>query len=86
MAVFGFRRRARAVLLPVVRSARSTDPAAGLDTGPGWYDSSNDLRCGLLVREGPPADGQVCESLEHHPRDAPAPPPEGCLRTQGAVP
>ena len=32
--------------------------------GPGWYDSSWDLRCGLEVREGLPADATVYEWLE----------------------
>jgi len=34
-------------------------------TGPGWYDSSWDLRQGLVVREGLPADAQLREWLEH---------------------
>ena len=32
--------------------------------GPGWFDSSWDLRCGLEVREGLPADAKLNEWLE----------------------
>ena len=32
--------------------------------GPGWFDSSWDLRCGLEVREGLPADARLNEWLE----------------------
>jgi len=32
--------------------------------GPGWFESSWDLRCGLEVREGLPADARLNEWLE----------------------
>lgn len=35
------------------------------DAGPGWYDSSWDLRRGLIVREGLPRDAQLHEWLQH---------------------
>jgi hypothetical protein len=43
-------------------------PAFESSTGPGWYDSSWALRCGLVVREGLPADAQLHEWLEQHLR------------------
>ncbi|HUG23901.1 MAG TPA: hypothetical protein VMN83_15375 [Albitalea sp.] len=38
-------------------------------TGPGWYDSSWDLRRGLEVHEGLPGDASLHEWLEHHVRN-----------------
>lgn len=33
------------------------------DAGPGWYDSSRELRRGLQVREGEPGDALLAEWL-----------------------
>ena len=44
--------------LPTPRTRRRREPAAGADpadpclaAGCGWFDSSHELRCGLIVRE-----------------------------------
>ena len=42
--------------------------------GPGWFDSSWDLQCGLEVREGLPGDAQLHEWIEACLRGAPVVP------------
>lgn len=63
-----------------------------LTKGPGWFDSSWDLRRGLEVREGLPGDAQLHEWLEVWLRDdrasAAAPRParnRGALRASAPV-
>jgi hypothetical protein len=67
MAVFNFGRRAN----DTAHAAVAVDDEADItldegDGGPGWYGSSWDLRCGLVVSEGLPADAQLHEWLECH--------------------
>ena len=50
----------RAAQLPLPSAARDADDMA---CGPGWYESSRDLRCGLDVREGLPIDAAPDEWL-----------------------
>jgi hypothetical protein len=69
MAILNFRRghaasRAQRERVRGDMSAPMIEPS----TGPGWYDSSWALRCGLVVREGLPADAQLHEWLEQHLR------------------
>ena len=45
-------------------SRASTEPARDPLGGPGWYESSFDLRQGLDVREGLPAEPQLNEWIE----------------------
>jgi len=52
------RRAAPSVAAAPEPEARSVDGA-----GPGWFDSSWDLRCGLVVREGLPDDVGLGEWL-----------------------
>jgi hypothetical protein len=67
MAVFSFGGRAHgtteALVMTEDDSDMTLDPSDG---GPGWYGSSWDLRRGLTVREGLPADAQLNEWLECH--------------------
>jgi len=66
--LFSFGRRAHGVE-QASDATPSADTAAAADdssTGPGWYDSSWDLRRGLIVREGLPADAGLHEWLAHH--------------------
>jgi len=67
MARFSFGRHAHG---PGHGGASSATGTVALDpsTGPGWYDSSWELRHGLVVHEGFPADAQLHEWLEHHLR------------------
>ena len=50
----------RATLAPLPPPAHDADDAA---CGPGWYESSRQLRCGLDVREGLPPDAALDEWL-----------------------
>ena len=45
-------------------SRASAEPARDSLGGPGWYESSFDLRHGLDVREGLPAEPQLHEWIE----------------------
>ena len=45
-------------------SRAGAEPARDSLVGPGWYDSSFDLRKGLDVREGLPAEPQLHEWIE----------------------
>jgi len=71
MAMFSFAWRglARASMPCVSDSVDTVLPPADAWRGPGWYDSSWDLRRGLIVREGLPADAKLHEWLEHHARE-----------------
>jgi len=47
--------------------AQALDALAEADDvrrGPGWFDSSWDLACGLVVREGLPGDASLNEWLD----------------------
>ena len=59
---FWWRRRCAAIARPPTETAETVD-AADLPLGPGWFDSSWDLRCGLDVSEGLPANASVNEWL-----------------------
>jgi hypothetical protein len=60
--------------LPGAGPDDAAETAVAGSVGPGWYDSSWDLRRGLIVREGLPADATLHEWLEHQSRaDGPAP-------------
>ena len=66
MARFSFGRHAREAGPDGDASGGTTDAMPDPSTGPGWYDSSWELRRGLVVREGLPADARLHEWLEHH--------------------
>ena len=59
---FWWRRRRAAIACPAAAPVE-TVAAADLPLGPGWFDSSWDLRCGLEVSEGLPANASVDEWL-----------------------
>lgn len=73
MAMFKLHRHGAAQA--AVSSPRIT--AGGPTSGPGWYDSSWELRQGLVVREGLPPDARLHEWLEHHVRSEPSVLPAG---------
>jgi hypothetical protein len=51
--------------VPASMAARPADAPTGESRrGPGWFDSSWDLRQGLEVREGLPADARLHEWIE----------------------
>ena len=69
MALFSFGRRGNATNdTPYAPNPEGIGclPWTDEPTGPGWYDSSSDLRRGLIVREGPPADIRLHEWMEQH--------------------
>jgi hypothetical protein len=70
---FWWRRRRAAIAFPPAAPAGTVDHA-DLPLGPGWFDSSWDLKCGLDVSEGLPADASVNEWLMELP--GPVTPPE----------
>ena len=43
---------------------RRDEPVGSRPDGPGWFDSSWELRSGLQVKEGLPADVGVCAWIE----------------------
>jgi hypothetical protein len=49
---------------PSPGSELAPKPASDARRGPGWFDSSWDLRSGLEVHEGLPADARLNEWLE----------------------
>ena len=59
---FWWRRRRAAIACPPAAPADTLDDV-DLPLGPGWFDSSWDLRCGLDVSEGLPANASVDEWL-----------------------
>jgi len=59
---FWWRRHRAAIESPAAAPAETVD-ATELPLGPGWFDSSWDLKCGLDVSEGLPADANVNEWL-----------------------
>ena len=46
------------------RGAGASEPAGGCTAGPGWYESSWDLRRGLEVRESGEADAHLRSWIE----------------------
>ncbi len=44
--------------------SRNASPVPSRPEGPGWFDSSWELRCGLQVKEGLPVDLGVCAWIE----------------------
>ena len=64
------RERPLALVLPAADAA--TDEREEPTRGPGWFDSSWDLRSGLEVHEGLPGDAQLHEWIEACLRSAPA--------------
>ena len=68
-----WRRRRAAIACPPAAPAGTVDDA-DLPLGPGWFDSSWDLRRGLDVSEGLPANASVNEWLIELP--GPVIPPE----------
>ena len=54
-------------LAPAIGPARQGTPNAAeipAPHGPGWFNSSWDLRCGLEVREGLPGDAKLNDWIE----------------------
>ena len=49
---------------PALVAVASTPPRRERGAGPGWFDSSWELRCGLEVREGWSEDDRVRDWLE----------------------
>ena len=80
MARFQFRWSARphpVIVRRTLAALREADgdapsPQESLASGPGWFDSSWDLRRGLEVREGLPANASVSEWLASTLVDLPA--------------
>jgi hypothetical protein len=64
-------RRDRPLLLVLPAAAAATDEREEPSRGPGWFDSSWDLRSGLEVHEGLPGDAQLHEWIEACLRSAP---------------
>ena len=62
LRLWWWRRRRAATACPASASPETVDDAY-LPLGPGWFDSSWDLRCGLDVSEGLPANASVDEWL-----------------------
>ena len=60
LRLWWWRRRRAATACPASASPESVDDA-DLPLGPGWFDSSWDLKRGLEVSEGPPANASVNE-------------------------
>ncbi|MEO5882921.1 MAG: hypothetical protein ABIQ06_10950 [Caldimonas sp.] len=44
--------------------SRKEDPSRSRPEGPGWFDSSWELRAGLQVKEGLPVDLGLCAWIE----------------------
>ncbi len=49
---------------PEPNEVPSDEPVRFRPKGPGWFDSSWELRCGLRVEEGLPSDLGVCAWIE----------------------
>jgi len=71
---------------PIVEShATVLDDLEQAPRGPGWFDSSWDLQCGLEVREGLPGDAQLHEWIESCLRSGPAAPALALLAAGATV-